>query len=129
MTPRGAKVGTDTGAGSIQANASLNVEQLKALDPDVLVTLRIKQLKVRSATRDRLWSLIPRVSRHSLFPLPLIPHLLCPASAASACSGRSAQKLPPRFICTAQAILDSMGLPYADALEKKDLVAKIVKYR
>jgi len=71
-TPRGAKVGTDAGAGSIQANASLNVEQLKALEPDVLVTLRIKQLK---------------------------------------------------------AILDSMGLPYADALEKKDLVAKIVKYR
>jgi len=72
MTPRGAKVGTDTGAGSIQANGSLNVEQLKALEPDVLVTLRIKQLK---------------------------------------------------------AILDSMGLTYADALEKKDLVAKIVKYR
>mmetsp|Transcript_31792 Transcript_31792/g.66569 ORF Transcript_31792/g.66569 Transcript_31792/m.66569 type:complete len:1417 (+) Transcript_31792:14-4264(+) len=69
---RGGKVGADAGAGSIQANASLNVEQLKALDPDELLTLRAKQLK---------------------------------------------------------AILDSMGLTYADALEKRDLVAKIVKYR
>lgn len=72
QTPRGAKVGADAGAGSIQANASLNQEQLKMLDPEVLVTLRIKQLK---------------------------------------------------------GIMDSMGLTYADALEKKDLVAKIVKYR
>ena len=46
QTPRGAKVGADAGAGSIQANASLNQEQLKNLEPDVLVTLRIKQLKV-----------------------------------------------------------------------------------
>jgi len=72
QTPRGAKVGGDSGAASVQAGQSVNLEQMKAMDPEQLVTLRIKQLK---------------------------------------------------------AVLDYMGLSYADALEKKDLVAKIVKYR
>ena len=71
-TPRGAKVGGDVGAGSIQAGQSVNLEQMKIMDPEQLITLRIKQLK---------------------------------------------------------SVLDYMGLSYADALEKKDLVSKIVKYR
>ena len=71
-TPRGAKVGGDVGAGSIQAGQSVNLEQMKMMDPEQLITLRIKQLK---------------------------------------------------------SVLDYMGLSYADALEKKDLVSKIVKYR
>jgi len=39
------KWGADMGAGSLQAGAATNLEQLKNLEPDVLLTLRIKQLK------------------------------------------------------------------------------------
>eukprot|EP00966_Prymnesium_polylepis_P005281 121740-Prymnesium_polylepis.1 len=78
MTPRGAKVGTDTGAGSIQANGSLNVEQLKALEPDVLVTLRIKQLKVRKASNRRVVPLVSLSLSYltSLATWPLVPRPL-----------------------------------------------------
>ena len=78
MTPRGAKVGTDTGAGSIQANGSLNVEQLKALEPDVLVTLRIKQLKVRKASNRRVVPLVSLSLSYltSLATWPLVPRHL-----------------------------------------------------
>lgn len=69
---RGAKVAGDAGAASVQAGNALNLEQMKMLEPDVLLTLRIKQLK---------------------------------------------------------AILDHMGQEFVDALEKSDLVAKIVKNR
>ena len=56
----------------MHAGAQMNLQQLKALDAETLLTLRIKQLK---------------------------------------------------------AVLDSMGIDYGDAVEKKDLVAKIVNGR
>mmetsp|Transcript_29462 Transcript_29462/g.48834 ORF Transcript_29462/g.48834 Transcript_29462/m.48834 type:complete len:1439 (-) Transcript_29462:104-4420(-) len=40
-----AKVGGDVGASSVQAGASSNLEQMKLLDIDTLMTLRVKQLK------------------------------------------------------------------------------------
>ena len=65
-------VGGDAGATSLHAGAQMNLQQLKALDAETLLTLRIKQLK---------------------------------------------------------GVLDSMGIDYADCVEKKDLVAKIVNGR
>ncbi len=64
--------GADVGAGSLQAGHEGNLEQMKQLDTETLLTLRIKQLK---------------------------------------------------------QVLDHMGVDYGDAVEKKDLVAKIVKGR
>jgi len=66
------KAGGDAGATSVQAGTQMNLEQLKMLDIDTLLTLRIKQLK---------------------------------------------------------AVLESMNVTYDECVEKKDLVAKIVKSR
>jgi len=64
--------GTDVGASGLQAGAQTNLEQMKALDRDVLETLRIKQLK---------------------------------------------------------SVLEYMGVDYGDAVEKKDLIHKIIEKR
>ena len=64
--------GADASAASLAQGNQTNLDQMKKLEADVLITLRIKQLK---------------------------------------------------------AVLEHMGVEYADAVEKKDLVAKIVKSR